>query len=128
MDLMYQLLPIIFLAHFLGDFVAQSSWMAENKHKNLNALLLHVFAYSFILFLILSNPFYTFSDQLSFTKIIFYVLANAILHGFIDFFTSKFSNFFWKAQQLRGFFLMIGFDQLVHQISLLCTIKLLLVS
>ena len=125
MDLMYQILPIIFIAHWFADFVFQTSWMAENKSSNLQALHCHVSAYSLILLLFLMNPFYTFWNEISFEKVIWFVLINGILHGIVDFFTSKISSFFWKTNQIHNFFVTVGFDQLLHQICLIYTTKMM---
>lgn len=39
-------LPLsLIVAHFIGDFILQSNWMALNKSKNWGALSIHVLAY-----------------------------------------------------------------------------------
>lgn len=44
------LIYVLLVAHFVADFMAQSDWMALNKSKRWDALALHVAAYSWLLF------------------------------------------------------------------------------
>lgn len=46
---------VVLLAHFIGDFIAQSSWMATNKSSSNKALLAHVVVYTLFLVLIKTN-------------------------------------------------------------------------
>lgn len=108
---------LILTAHWLADFVSQNSWMAENKHSDLRALHSHVSFYTFVLFLVLVNPLSNFDIK----NLINFVLLNAVLHAFVDFFTSKISHRFWIDKDYRMFFIAIGFDQLLHQICLINT-------
>ena len=41
-------LLLIALAHYFGDFVFQSRWVAENKGKCLNALMIHGLGYALV--------------------------------------------------------------------------------
>lgn len=126
------MLPIsMVVAHFVGDFLLQSDWMALNKSKNTSALTTHCVIYS-LCFL----PFG-----------ILFTLVTFLLHFIVDAITSKMTSKLWfidtgpvKAEALRTtlyewatirwdrrhwFFVMIGFDQLIHYVSLWVTVKLL---
>ncbi len=43
------------LAHFIGDYLLQSGWMAENKVKRSSVALIHAFVYS-LPFVVLLHP------------------------------------------------------------------------
>ena len=113
-------------AHFLGDFVCQSDWMAINKSKRFDVLALHVCIYS-MCFLWCPHP------------PIFW-LATFGSHFMTDAVTSRMTSRLWFFRQEPGdwtqtqgpvtitlinpwtpidgkrhwFFVMIGLDQLIH--------------
>lgn len=95
--------------HFVADFILQSDWMALNKSKRLDALLLHVTVYS-ACFL----PFY----GLAFAGI------TCLLHFAQDFVTSRINAKLWQANQRHWFFVAIGADQLLHYYLLAMTMRL----
>lgn len=112
----------ILAVHFLADFVFQSSQMATNKSKSLKWLSIHVGVYGLVsitsavfISLHLDSYYYGFS----------WLAANIILHFAVDFFTSKITSKLWEQKNMRLFFTMIGFDQLLHNICLLGTFYIL---
>jgi len=113
---------LVLIAHWVADFLCQNSYMAENKHHNFYALHSHVSTYTIFLFLILANPLLHFDIKYLF----YFSLLNSVLHGFIDFFTSKISHKFWRDKNYRMFFITLGFDQLLHQVCLVNTAGMLL--
>lgn len=112
------ILLVIVVVHFLGDFVFQSSKMATGKSKSLKWLSIHVGVYaliSLISFFVLGN-FYG-----SFLVGFYWWITNVLLHFIVDFFTSKITSRFWEQKNMRFFFVMIGFDQLIHSLCLIST-------
>lgn len=107
----YQDLLLIFFLHWIGDFVLQSDWMAKNKSKSNKPLLLHVFIYTVTLLLI--HPLWA--------------LVNGVLHGVTDYFTSRLSSKLWSKGETHNFFVVIGFDQFIHAVSLVTTYYWLIV-
>lgn len=99
---------MIFIIHYFFDFVFQSRWMAENKSTNIFALLLHVFVYS--IGLTLCGIFLDKGAE--------WVILNALAHFIVDFFSSKFSTYFFKTKQTKSFWNVIGLDQCVHMLCL----------
>jgi hypothetical protein len=95
----------IMLAHFIGDFVAQTDWQAKNKSKSNKALLSHTSIYTLFLM-----PF-------GFK----YALVNGLAHTVIDFFTSRESSKRWANGEVHNFFVVIGFDQYLHFLTLYLT-------
>jgi hypothetical protein len=111
-------LLLIFVVHFLGDFVFQSSKMATGKSKSIKWLSIHVGVYalvSLISLIVLGNFFGNFLVGF------YWWITNVILHFIVDFFTSKITSRFWEQKNMRFFFVMIGFDQLLHAICLIST-------
>ena len=106
----YLIVAVLIAIHFVADFVLQSDWMARNKSKDNKALLLHVSVYS-IPFMVLISPLYG--------------VINGILHFGIDYFTSRLSGRLWARGEVHNFFVIIGFDQLLHALSLIGTYYLL---
>lgn len=129
-------IPIsLLVTHFVADFILQSDWMALNKSKNNKALYLHAFVYS-LCFL----PFG-----------FWFFLATFFMHFTTDYYTSRITSklwFFkpWQTMTFEGennqteerivswvqsggsrhwFFVMIGFDQLLHYFQLALTYKFL---
>ena len=96
---------VILIAHFVGDFILQSEWMALNKSKRVLPLLAHGLVYSIALAIILQNPIYAG--------------IQGGLHIVVDFFTSKATRWLWEKHETRLFFVVIGLDQLIHQLCLL---------
>lgn len=96
----------ILFSHYLADFVLYPSKWGANKHKEWGALNKHVALYMLLMFMFLF-PLYGF-------KTILYVLFNGFLHWIIDSLTSRASNFFYKKQEIKLFWCVIGFDQFLH--------------
>jgi hypothetical protein len=110
---------LLLLAHWVGDFVLQSQWQAMNKSKRLDALALHVAIYAAAL-LVAAVTLLGPGRGLAFT------LVNAALHFATDFVTSRVTTRFWERQEWHRFFVMVGFDQFVHQATLAATLMLML--
>jgi hypothetical protein len=99
------LIIAILSLHFVGDFIFQSDWMAINKSKSNFALGIHVVTYSIPLCL------------LGF----WWAGINGILHGGVDFVTSRITAELWIRQQRHWFFVVVGADQLIHSFCLFGT-------
>ncbi|MEM1257514.1 MAG: DUF3307 domain-containing protein [Bacteroidota bacterium] len=96
---------ILLVAHWVGDYVLQTSPMATKKHKSLKWLLLHVLTYTVVL---LGLSQFVFSWQVG----LGYAVFNGALHLTTDFFTSKLAAKF--QENPRVFYPVLGFDQLIH--------------
>ena len=101
-------LAMIFLLlfiHWIADFVFQTDEMAKRKSSSKKWLTLHVLVYS--AFFIMFGPIYA--------------LVNGLLHWCIDFFTSKASSYLYKQNRIHDFFVVVGFDQMLHAFCLIGT-------
>lgn len=115
MTIIYTLL----VAHFVADFLCQSDWMALNKSKRWDALSLHVAAYMLAMAGVvglLTGGVHTRPDAL-----VAWVVVNGIAHFVQDAITSRINSRLWQANQRHWFFVGIGFDQLLHYVTLFVT-------
>lgn len=101
-------IELIFLFHFIGDFVLQTRQMADNKSHSFYWLSIHILVYTIVLAL-LSWPLF-----ISIQAFTVWILINCFLHLGADFITSKISSFFYLKKNLKWFWITIGFDQLIH--------------
>ena len=113
-------LYIVIVAHFIGDFVLQSDWMATNKSKLFEALSLHIVVYFVTL---IGAGIIIFGAQRG-DDIIYFALLNASFHLVIDSITSQITSTLWKNNERHWFFTTIGFDQMIHVILLIATLNL----
>lgn len=127
----------LILAHFLGDFVFQSNWMASNKSKDNAALMQHVAAYTTALSLTTVVPFHAIGHPHGVTVADFtvFIAVNAALHFITDYITSRITSRLFMAQfdegfsvtvmkpgfNLHNFFVVIGTDQAIHGLTLALT-------
>ena len=112
------ILSLCFL-HWAADFVFQTDWMAQNKSKRNEPLLVHVIVYSCIF---LPFAFTVFNDPMI---AIMFVVFNLCAHFVTDYFTSRRSSRLYREGKLGsktvpnfGFYSTIGFDQFIHYVCL----------
>lgn len=99
-------IPVLWLfVHFIADFVLQSDWMAINKSKRWDALAVHCLVYA-ACWLWLDPRF---------------VALTFALHFVTDAVTSRITSYLWKREQRHWFFVVIGFDQVLHYVALAAT-------
>jgi hypothetical protein len=100
----YYNIILLMILHFIADFILQSDWMAQNKSKYLYPLFVHCITYA--------------SCFLFFGPI--FGLITFICHFITDFFTSKLNSYLYTKNR-HWFFVGIGADQLIHNITLILT-------
>ncbi len=98
---------LLFWAHWIGDFLFQTTYMSMKKSKSVKALLWHCLVYSM--------PFLIFGWRIT--------LLAGILHFPVDFITSKITNYLWWDKKVKWFFTVIGLDQAIHMTILVLTYK-----
>jgi hypothetical protein len=113
----------ILIMHWICDFVLQTDWQAKNKSSNNEALLKHVWSYSFVFFIamVLFSPY---SGMDKFDLAIFLGIT-FVAHFITDYFTSRLNTRLWKQENVHEFFVSIGADQCYHFIQLFITYWLL---
>lgn len=102
--------------HFVADFVCQSHWMASNKSKDNEALAVHIGVYSCAMLtlalMLFARSWWTLA------LVLVFIGLNGALHFATDYLTSRWSSKLWAQQRWHDFFVIIGFDQLIHQVTL----------
>jgi hypothetical protein len=116
----WQLVALL-ATHWVGDFVLQTNFQASNKSKRLDALSLHVATYTITLFVAAIILF-------GVTAAVIFAAINGALHFATDYITSRASSKLWEEQNWHRFFVMIGFDQLIHQATLALTLWIMMVQ
>lgn len=127
-------LQIVF-AHWVSDFVLQSGWMANNKSKNWRALLAHVATYTasmtvlmFIMAILLSDTVIKFNMingiilAMTPSAYMAWILLNGVLHLITDAITSRITYKLWGRSKMHEFFVVVGFDQMIHYTCLFVTL------
>jgi hypothetical protein len=109
----------LLIVHWFADFVLQTSWQATNKSKNNVALAHHVGVYTGVLALASIGLF-----GLSFALILF-VVINGAAHFVTDYITSRISSRLFAKQDWHNFFVVVGLDQLIHQLTLAITLRMI---
>ena len=112
----YKIILLIGLIHYVADFWCQSRWMAENKSKDVNALAMHVAAYS----IVTTTGWWLMLGSL-YPEILFLTFMT---HFVTDLITSKLTTYYYKKENWYMFFNVVGLDQLIHLITLILTYKL----
>lgn len=107
----------ILIAHFVADWLLQTSWMAQNKWNQWRALSAHVAVYTLIMVIAGFN----LGIESSMIAGVAWGLLNGALHYWIDYITSKITHTYWDRKDFRAFFLAIGADQLIHYLILFWT-------
>lgn len=107
----------ILINHFVADFLCQSRKMGEGKSSSMYWLSMHILVYTIVLGF-LSEFFFT-----SATVFLTWILINSVAHFATDFVTSRMSTYFYKTNNLKWFWFTIGFDQLIHQLTLYLTFQ-----
>lgn len=130
---------ILLGVHWFADFVLQTHWQASNKSKRLDALLRHVLVYTLVLSIGVDLLF----PGIGWPTWARFVLANGVLHFITDFVTSRISSRLFMQQfesvsapppryvqivmkrdfNPHWFFVVVGLDQLIHQVTLGLTLK-----
>ena len=129
----------VLFAHWVSDFVLQTHWMATNKSKNWLALGSHVLTYTVaIAFLMLTMSTVLSTVAIAYdlpNSVIFdmtpyafalWVAVNGVLHFVTDAVTSRLTAKLWAKGDMHNFFVVVGFDQMIHYFCLFGTLILLI--
>lgn len=105
--------------HYIGDFILQSHHMATFKSRDNLVLSQHATVYCFPFILVI--PF--IKDNL---WSLLFIIGNSVMHFGVDYWTSRWTSFLWKKQEIHWFFVVIGLDQLIHMTTLIVTFNYLI--
>lgn len=116
--MLYQILALL-VVHWVADFVLQTDWQAKNKSKNNEALFRHVLVYTYCL--TIAAPF-IFSTAPVVTGLL-WLFVNSVAHFATDWRTSRWTSKLWSEGRVHDFFVVVGFDQLIHYSTLLLSAR-----
>lgn len=91
---------VLLVAHFVGDFICQSDWMALNKSKSWDALAWHVAVYMFAMACVvgaITGGLHTNPDAL-----LNWIGVNALAHFAQDAITSRITSRLWFFRMHEG--------------------------
>ena len=114
----------LLFGHWVADFVCQSNWMAQNKSKSNWPLIVHVCAYSAVMFVFGLAVLVFGVGTLALWAV--FALVNGGLHFVTDFFTSRKSSKLYAEGRIHDFFVVIGLDQFLHQAAIAATLLMLI--
>lgn len=116
----------LLLAHWVADFVLQTHWMATNKSKNWEALGAHVSIYTLALGVIMAAALMLIPMPgiagISVVTFLSWLAFNGAAHFVTDAFTSRWTAKLWAKNDYHNFFVVIGFDQLIHAVTLISSL------
>lgn len=118
----------ILFVHYIADFVCQTSEMASRKSKDSAWLTFHVAIYTLILTWGMAlRPYFWQHNNIHVARLLFgFLLINSVAHWIVDYITSRINSNLWSKAQIapryyHWFFVSVGFDQLIHTITLILT-------
>jgi len=114
-----QLFIAILIIHWSADFILQTHHQATTKSKSNIALLSHTISYSAVWII------YLFIVLGLFWTVLLFGLITFIAHTATDYVTSRQTARLYEKQDFHNFFVVIGFDQVLHYLQLWFTYKLL---
>lgn len=118
----YFFLMILMLGHWIGDFVFQDNKMALNKSDDSGILAYHCIVYSvtIALFYLIGS-----AGSVLFITVGLFILWMFFSHFVIDFVTARANKKLWMNNQRHWFFVMVGFDQFLHLVTILVFLKIM---
>lgn len=134
MDFYFTEVIYLLILHFIADFMCQTDEMALNKSKSNLWLSYHVLMYTMIFFIGMTLyqychkyfNFYYGDIPIDLKKVLIFSLITFVTHFSTDYFTSRWSSKVYAKGDRHNFFVIIGFDQLIHYTTLLLTFKLIM--
>jgi hypothetical protein len=116
--MIWSVLFIIFV-HWVSDFVLQTQHMSTRKSSSNYYLTLHVMVYSFSTIVLWTLVFPLLSVKLAAGTVWVSFLLIFVTHWITDYFTSRRTSKLYKEEKYHDFFVVIGFDQVLHYTQLL---------
>jgi len=118
-----KILFAILVIHWFADFILQTDEQAKGKSISMNSLLAHTFNYSLTWLVI--GTIYTIialpGNYIYGFKLFEFVGITFIIHTITDYYTSRANKELWENNNVHGFFVGIGFDQILHYVQLILT-------
>lgn len=107
---------LLLLVHWLADFALQTPEQANNKYNNPTALGAHVLTYGASMGVAIVC---LFAGNHPGAMLACAVIVVLVSHFIIDGITSKLTHYLYQEKRYHDFFVVIGFDQLLHVLTIL---------
>lgn len=122
MNVQFQLILVFILKHFVADFLLQNRWMASHKHILTHpGGWVHAGIQGLSTFLILwAIPYVSVEMALGIG------LMETFIHYTIDFTKINIGRYFEFTPDMWKFWVLIGIDQMLHQLTYMGFIYLIL--
>ncbi|HUT43021.1 MAG TPA: DUF3307 domain-containing protein [Desulfobacterales bacterium] len=104
---------LLLILHWVADFVLQTDYEATNKSKSFKILCKHTMLYAVVVTAVYGT---LFQNAL---MIVLTLVWLFVTHTAIDFVTSRWTSKLYSEGKRHDFFVVIGFDQLLHNLTLL---------
>lgn len=113
-----QIFILILVVHFLADFGLQTHDQATLKSSSHKFLFYHVAVYTAVWSMVFF--FLPINKELNAVHLwlvmVFYIFTT---HYITDYFTSRIGKTFWNEKDFHNGFVVYGFDQILHYLSLI---------
>ena len=109
----FQTIMTVIAMHWVADFVLQTDWQAKNKSKDNFALLFHVLTYTICIFVCGIFLLTELTPQ-NIKMWELWAFLNGVVHFGVDYVTSRINTYLWNKGRVHDFFVMVGFDQVIH--------------
>lgn len=121
---MINILLFLIFIHWVADFFCQTEKMATNKSKNNFWLSAHIFTYTTITVACWLLLFFMTSWLvLPWVTCMHMFIYIFLMHWITDYITSRITSSLYAKQDYHNFFVVIGFDQVLHYIQLFYVYK-----
>jgi hypothetical protein len=110
----------LLIVHWIADFVFQTHWQATNKSKNNYALIAHVGTYTITWYIAICS-WLIYYDIEPVGLMLLFLPITFVAHFCTDYITSRITSYYYKKGDYHNFFVVIGFDQLMHYAQIFIT-------
>lgn len=122
MTIELQIVCAALCAHFVADFIFQTDDMAIKKSSDNFWLTMHVLTYTGVLCVV--GLLIGLGTSIAGPGVwVLWAIVNGVIHFGVDYVTSRWSSALSKANRRGDFFKVIGFDQLLHGLTLVATLS-----
>ena len=118
----------IIAIHWIADFLLQTHHMSQRKSSSNFYLTMHVTVYTFATIFLWSLLFYFTNHVMKSSAIWLSFLIIFVVHWITDYITSRITKRLYNEEKYHDFFVVIGFDQLLHYAQLLLVYQLLILN
>lgn len=129
---LYIIIAVLF-GHWVGDFILQENNLKASKDKKIinkskkliKHILPHTLVYTLILGLMISILIIFKVLSFSIIKFLLFLIITYITHFITDFVVTMINSKYLSKNGRHKYFVSIGFDQLIHYITLFGAISIL---